>query len=100
MQKEGFEIEDKVGNKNPSVAMTGEFVNAIFDCTVPGIEIYIDESCSVSIEDYMSVQKDANGAILKTKVKNKTTLQTYEEHGQLTHTYRYVVGDLCSEQSK
>lgn len=54
--------------------MTGEFINAIFDCTVPGIEIYIDESCSVSIEDYMSVQKDANGAILKTKVKNKTYL--------------------------
>ena len=26
LQKEGFEIEDKVGNKNPSVAMTGEFI--------------------------------------------------------------------------
>jgi len=78
--------------------MTGEFINAIFDCTVPGIEIYIDESCSVSIEDYMSVQKDANGAILKTKVKNKTTLQTYEEHGHLSDTFRYVVVDLCSEQ--
>ena len=98
LQKEGFEIEDKVGNKNPSVAMTGEFINAIFDCTVPGIEIYIDESCSVSIEDYMSVQKDANGAILKTKVKNKTTLQSYEEHGHLSDTFRYVVVDLCNEQ--
>ncbi len=63
LQKEGFEIEDKVGNKNPSVAMTGEFINAIFDGIVPGVEIFIDESCSVSIEDYMSVQKDANGAI-------------------------------------
>lgn len=98
LQKEGFEIEDKVGNKNPSVAMTGEFINAIFDNTVSGIEIYIDESCSVSIEDYMSVQKDANGAILKTKVKNKTTLQTYEEHGHLSDTFRYVVVDLCNEQ--
>ena len=98
LQKEGFEIEDKVGNKNPSVAMTGEFINAIFDCTVPSIEIYIDESCSVSIEDYMSVQKDANGAILKTKVKNKTTMQSYEEHGHLSDTFRYVVVDLCNEQ--
>lgn len=98
LQKEGFEIEDKVGNKNPSVAMTGEFINAIFDGTVPEIEIYIDESCSVSIEDYMSVQKDANGAILKTKVKNKITLQTYEEHGHLSDTFRYVVVDLCNEQ--
>ena len=46
----------------------------------------------------MSVQKDANGAILKTKVKNKTTLQTYEEHGHLSDTFRYVVVDLCNEQ--
>ena len=98
LQKEGFEIEDKVGNKNPSVAMTGEFINAIFDEIVPGIEIGIDESCTVSIEDYMSVQKDANGAILKTKVKNKTTMQTYEEHGHLSDTFRYVVADLCHEE--
>lgn len=97
LQKEGFEIEDKVGNKNPSVAMTGEFINAIFDEIVPGIKIGIDESCTVSIEDYMSVQKDANGAILKTKVKNKTTMQTYEEHGHLSDTFRYVVTDLCHE---
>ena len=98
LQKEGFDVEDKVGNKNPSVAMTGEFINAIFDNIVPGIQIYIDESCSVSLEDYMSVQKDANGAILKTKVKNKTTLQSYEEHGHLSDTFRYVVVDLCNEQ--
>lgn len=98
LQKEGFEIEDKVGNKNPSVAMTGEFINAIFDGIVPGIEIGIDESCTVSLEDYMSVQKDANGAILKTKVKNKTTMQTYEEHGHLSDTFRYVVTDLCLEE--
>lgn len=98
LQKEGFEIEDKVGNKNPSVAMTGEFINAIFDGIVPGIEIGIDESCTVSLEDYMSVQKDANGAILKTKVKNKTTMQTYEEHGHLSDTFRYVVTDLCNEE--
>ena len=98
LQKEGFEIEDKVGNKNPSVAMTGEFINAIFDCIIPGIEIYIDESCSVSLEDYMSVQKDANGAILKAKVKNKTTMQTYEEHGHLSDCFRYIMFDLCYDQ--
>lgn len=98
LQKEGYDVEDKVGNKNPSVAMTGEFINAIFDGIIPGIDIAIDESCSVSMEDYMSVQKDANGAILKTKVKNKVTMQTYEEHGHLSDTFRYVVTDLCDEE--
>lgn len=98
LQKEGFEVEDKVGNKNPSVAMTGEFINAIWDGQIPGIKLFIDESCTNSIEDYMSVQKDANGAMLKTKVKNKTTMQTYEEHGHLSDDLRYLVHDLCNEE--
>lgn len=98
LQKEGIEIEDKVSNKNPSVPMSGEFINAIFDKTFPGIEITIAEDCKVSIEDYMSVQKDVNGGILKTKVKNKITMQTYEEHGHISDTFRYVVVDMLREE--
>ena len=97
LKNEGFDIEDKVGDRNPSVAMTGEFINAIFDFQIPGIEICIDESCTISLEDYMSVQKDSNGGILKTKVKNSTTKQSYEEHGHLSDTFRYIVHDLCHE---
>lgn len=97
LKNEGFDIEDKVGDRNPSVAMTGEFINAIFDFQIPGIEICIDESCTISLEDYMSVQKDSNGGILKTKVKNSTTKQSYEEHGHLSDTFRYIVYDLCHE---
>lgn len=95
LKKEGFDIEDKVSDKNPSVAMTGEFINAIFDSQLPGIEICIDESCAISLEDYMSVQKDANGAILKTKVKNSITKQLYEEHGHLCFTGDTLV---CTER--
>lgn len=97
LKNEGFDIEDKVGDRNPSVAMTGEFINAIFDFQIPGIEICIDESCTISLEDYMSVQKDSNGGILKTKVKNSTTKQSYEEHGHLSDTFRYIVYDLCHD---
>lgn len=46
----------------------------------------------------MSVQKDVNGAILKTKVKNKITMQTYEEHGHISDTFRYMVVDILREQ--
>lgn len=86
MQKECIEVIDKVSNKNPSVPMSGEFINAIFDAVLPGLQITIDENCKVSTEDYMSVQKDVNGGILKTKVKNKITMQTYEEHGHMCFT--------------
>lgn len=86
LQKEGIEVEDKVSNRNPSVPMSGEFINAIWEKMLPDLAITIDEDCVVSIEDYQSVQKDANGAILKTKVKNKITMQTYEAHGHMCFT--------------
>lgn len=98
LQKEGIEVVDKVSNKNPSVPMSGEFINAIFDAVLPGLQITIDENCKVSTEDYMSVQKDVNGGILKTKVKNKITMQTYEEHGHISDTFRYVVVDMLREE--
>lgn len=98
LQKEGIEVIDKVSNKNPSVPMSGEFINAIFDAVLPGLQITIDENCKVSTEDYMSVQKDVNGGILKTKVKNKITMQTYEEHGHISDTFRYVVVDMLREE--
>ncbi len=98
LQSEGIEVIDCVGKQNPSVPMSGEFINAIFDGIIPDIQIIIGENCRVSIEDYMSVQKDENGAILKTKVKNKITMQTYEEHGHLSDTFRYVVCDLVREK--
>lgn len=98
LHKEGIEVEDKVSTKNPSVPMSGEFINAIFDGIMPGYEIVIGENCNTSIEDYMSVQKDVNGAILKTKVKNKITMQTYEEHGHCSDCMRYVVTDVLRDE--
>lgn len=98
LQKVGIEVEDKVSDKNPSVPMSGEFINAIFDGILPGIGIVIGENCKMSIEDYMSVQKDVNGAILKTRVKNKITMQTYEEHGHLSDCFRYIICDALREQ--
>ena len=98
LQSEGIEVIDCVGKRNPSVPMSGEFINAIFDNIISDIRIIIGENCKISIEDYMSVQKDENGAILKTKVKNKITMQTYEEHGHISDTFRYVVCDLVREQ--
>jgi PBSX family phage terminase large subunit len=98
LNEKGFEVEDMVASTNPSVSMSGEFINAIFDGSIPGLSITIGEKCRVSMEDYQSVQKDANGGILKTRIKNKMTMQTYEEHGHFSDTFRYVVCDLMKEE--
>lgn len=98
IKQHGYEVEDCVGKKNPSVPMSGEFINSIFEGAEDDLTITIGDECKTSIEDYMSVQKDVNGAILKTKVKNKLTGQSYEEHGHLSDTFRYVVCDLLRER--
>lgn len=98
LNERGVEVEDMVGGSNPSVAMSGEFINAVFEGSVPGLSITIGDKCRISMEDYQSVQKDANGGILKTRLKNKMTMQTYEEHGHFSDTFRYVVCDLMKEE--
>ena len=91
LEHEGFEVVDCIGNKNPSVATTGEFINAVWDGRVPGVAIRIDNDCTTSIDDYQAVQKDENGAIAKQKVTNPVTKQKYEAHG---HCF---VGDTLVE---
>lgn len=98
LEHEGFEVEDCIGNKNPSVATTGEFINAVWDGRVPGVAIRIDNGCTVSIDDYQAVQKDENGAIAKQKVTNPVTKQKYEPHAHISDTLRYVVYDLLRQQ--
>ena len=81
LEHEGFDVVDCIGKKNPSVATTGEFINAVWDGRVDKVAIRIDNDCTTSIDDYQAVQKDENGAIAKTKVTNPVTKQKYEAHG-------------------
>lgn len=98
LEHEGFEVVDCIGNKNPSVATTGEFINAVWDGRVPGVAIRIDNDCTTSIDDYQAVQKDENGAISKQKVTNPVTKQKYEAQGHVSDTLRYIVHDLLRKQ--
>jgi PBSX family phage terminase large subunit len=84
-----FIVEDRVPKSNPSVALSGEFINAIWSGELP-YSIQIDEECGKSINDYQNVKKDVNGAILKTRTKNKVTGQSYEEFGHCSDTLRYI----------
>lgn len=98
MEENGVSVHDVVGTKNPSVPISGEFVNAILDGHIDGVSLEIGNNCLASIEDYQSVQKDANGSILKNRVRDRASGQSYEEHGHLTDTMRYFVTDVLSEE--
>lgn len=98
LEREGFVVVDNIGKRNPSVATTGEFINAVWDGRVPGVSIRIDNDCTVSIDDYQAVQKDENGAIAKQKVTNPVTKQKYEAHGHVSDCLRYIAHDLLRQQ--
>ena len=98
LECEGFDVVDNIGKRNPSVATTGEFINAVWDGRVPGVSIRIDDDCTVSIDDYQAVQKDENGAIAKQKVTNPVTKQKYEAHGHVSDCLRYIAHDLLRQQ--
>ena len=95
-----FKVEDRVPASNPPVALSGEFINAVLSSNIYGLSIGIDDSCTKSIRDYENVKKDVNGGILKKRVKNKETGQTYEEYGHLTDTLRYVCVDVFNDEYK
>lgn len=98
LEKEGLDVVDCVGKKNPSVSASGEFINAVWDGRVPGVVINIDNSCVTSIDDYQAVQKDENGAMAKIKVKDPVSKLSYEAHGHCSDTLRYAVVDLLRSQ--
>lgn len=88
----------RVQRSAPEVAMSANFINAIFEHNLNGWAIEIGDNCKVSIDDYSSVKEDKDGGMLKPKVKDKETGETYEPNGHFTDAFRYfVIALLFSE---
>jgi len=98
IEEAGFIIEKRMPSVNPSVALSGEFVNEIYADNIPTLEIVIDECCKVSVKDYMITKQDANGGILKKRIRDKRTGQTYEESGHYSDTKRYFLCEVFKDK--
>lgn len=76
---------------NPSVALSGNFLNAIFETKFDDLDITIGENCRESINDYILTKEAADGTILKVRTRDSVTKLTYEQNGHITDTFRYLV---------
>jgi hypothetical protein len=76
-----------VGRSNPQIALTGEFVNAIYQ-GFGGWKILINETCKESLSDYMSVKKAEDGTMQKKKITDADG-NSFEEYGHVSDTKRY-----------
>lgn len=92
-----FVISNRVGESNPPVAISGEFINAIYEKEFGNISIKIGENNKNSINDYILAKKNKDGGIVKKSIKDPKTGATYEPVGHLSDTKRYFLCFVFSE---
>lgn len=90
-EKYGFnDINVRVSDSNPSVSMSGRFINNILVGLTP-YQFIINETCIETINDFLYLKEDKAGGIMKERVKDKTNGTTYEKYGHLSDTCRYMI---------
>ena len=92
-----FLIRKRIPSKNPPVALSGEFINAIYENNFDKKQILINEVCKESINDYILTKQDKDGGILKTRTKNPSTGVSYEEYGHFSDIKRYFLTQVFKE---
>lgn len=92
---EDFPVQIRKPRKNPSVAMSAEFINACFAVNYKGIEIIIGDNCKESINDYLLVQEKTDGKMKKPKDKNGIEIL-----GHISDCFRYIIAEAFSTEYK
>lgn len=86
---------DRVLSNHPAVLTSRDFLNNLLAGTY-NIDVEIDDSLKHFIHDLEYAKEDENGAMLKPKVKDSLTGQTYEKYGHCLDAFRYLIVALFS----
>jgi len=98
LDKTGYKVEKRFFTQAPGVASTGDFINAIYEGKIPEIEVLISEYCKESINDYIETKQDKDGGILKKRITDPKTKQSYEPNGHLSDTKRYFLCKVFEQE--
>lgn len=98
LTKRGYKVTNKVMKSAPEVALSGAFINAIYENNLGGWSIKIGDRCFTSIEDYMLVKEDAEGKMAKEKEKDAETGITYETRGHCSDSKRYFLLTILAKE--
>jgi len=94
----GFQTRNRVQKSAPEVALSGAFVNEIYESNYHGWTIEINTTCRKSIEDYTMAKEDAEGKILKKRETDKDTKVSFERYGHFSDDKRYFVTTVLSKE--
>lgn len=100
LKNEGFHVVSRVMKSAPEVALSAAFINDIYENNLYGWSIIIGDRCFQSIEDYLMVKEDAEGKMLKPKVKDKETAVTYEPAGHISDSKRCFITTILDAEFK
>lgn len=78
-----------VGESNPSVIMSKDFVNSILESNIQGLSLLVDKSCRKAIADFENTKEDKNGKVDKSVVRDPVTKITYQPWGHFCDILRY-----------
>lgn len=79
----------RVPLSNPSVAMRGNFINAVLNETFGEITIRLDKGCKHLQDDLLYLKEDADGT--KLKEKGRDELGPFEKYGHTSDALDYVL---------
>lgn len=86
-----YKPSKRVDTKAPAVVARGNFMNALFDGDIPGVEIYFANSCFNTIADYTNLKEEQDGTKSKKKIKDPKTLIFYEKYGHPSDANDYFL---------
>lgn len=98
-----WKLINRVGRAAPGVALSGEFINDIYEGEVDLLKpwkILINIACPTSVEDYSLVKKEPNGSMSKEKVPDPTDPEKkrkIEKYGHFSDAKRYFITTLLSD---
>lgn len=90
----------RIPRANPSVVMSRNFANDVFNGEVDGLQFEVSSVCRNSINDYQYCTEDENGKVNKKVIRDKVTGQSYQEYGHASDCLRYILTAMFIDKYK
>jgi phage terminase large subunit len=96
--EEEIKFNDRIQRSHPEVALSGSFIDEIYEANYLGWSIAIDNKCRKSIEDYTMTKENKDGGVLKKRETDKETKISFEKYGHFSDAKRYFMTTVLASE--
>lgn len=91
LDKAGFtDVRRRVKSSADRLTVRGTFINKVFREEIEDLRIFVDESCTTSVKDYLNLLEDSEGKKHKAKEKDENGV-SYEKYGHTSDANDYFI---------